>query len=359
VNKFLTPEQALAQIVRFLKEHKYIQEYSKEIVPAGSVPLGTYTANPDLDIFIVTKGNKRRMFSIIQRAFPSGQVKDGELDIWYVRDLYGYPVDFVIISEDEDKVQTLDHVKYYRKIMTPELSREIVQLKNMMKAMNLYGAELGGITGICCTRLVELYGSSEKALYEIFKSLVDHFEMFVEDPTLEDRNLFASVTKLKKCLMISRIGAYMQDGEVKWLEISDLFEQYNRVYKIIRKRSMTTDKEFSYVNSSVIRAFNELKQRISWWHPLYTYDIMFTPWEIYVGITIHLEEINKSTYEQIPVKSLTQKAINILADRGAKYNRELDCLIYERQPPFKNVYKFFEKALFERLKKKYLDMERV
>jgi hypothetical protein len=360
-NSFLTPEQVLAQTVRFLKEHKLIGAKAVEIVPAGSVPLGTYVGKPDLDIFIVVDDDGHHIMKNLQMIFPHGRNKDdAELDIWYVRNVHGYPVDFVIVRQDDVKVQTLEHVKYYRKIITAEMSGEIRKLKQLFKDFNCYGAELGGITGICCTRLIELHKTAEQSLYYILRCLIENYkDVFVEDPTLTGRNLFASVISIKRMKMISRLSKYFMDNHVK-VDIDYLFSHYDRVYKIIRRRrKYGTPKEFQHVNQSVEKSFNILKQNIRWWNPRMNHDILFTEWDIYVGISISPSEITKNTIEEIDTTRISQKSIDNLIGLGAKFDKERNILLYERELPFNNVWAVYEKYLYDRLDDRYIDYERI
>jgi len=194
-----TPEQACAEIMNRLRKVLTIPVLSIEA--GGSVPLGTYVGNPDIDIFILTKTIRGTMRDL-GIFFPHGRVKQGELDIWYVPDMYGYEVDFVVLDPDHIKIQTLDHTKYYMEIMTDELRDGIRYWKRFFKRINMYGAEMGGVTGICITRLAELYPDKQ----ELIQTLIDNLfnkEFIVEDPTLPGRDLLGQTEEMEFSIPIN------------------------------------------------------------------------------------------------------------------------------------------------------------
>ena len=67
---------------------------------------------------------------ILRHRYPKGAFKNGELEIYHVKDLYGYAVDFVIVDPDDPKVQTLEHVKYYMDKLDDGIRFRIRLLKN-------------------------------------------------------------------------------------------------------------------------------------------------------------------------------------------------------------------------------------
>ena len=51
----MEPEKVCMSLMRILREHILDPHEYEEIVSAGSVPLGTYIYEPDIDIFIKSK----------------------------------------------------------------------------------------------------------------------------------------------------------------------------------------------------------------------------------------------------------------------------------------------------------------
>jgi len=360
--ELLSPEMALIKVLDSLKKYVLINEDYEEIVPAGSVPLGTYVGIPDLDIFILVDGRTNSVMRALGRYYHDGHrktpVKDKGLSIWHVQNLHGYDVDFVVMDKADEKVQTLRHVKYYQEVLTDEMRGRIYWLKKFFKEINCYGAEVGGITGICITRLAELDDDIEVALHFLITNLLLS-RVFVEDPTLKGRNLFASVIGPKVVNMIDEINNYLTDGIYNDRDLDYFFDNYPRVYKIKRKKNVGTDKEFQLVYSAIRKTWKQLKQRIRWWGPRLEYDILVTPWDIYIGFRVTPEEITEPAVEKIPLCRLNQKSINELASRGAIYTVLTDTLDYPRKPPFRYVVRLFETQLQETLSGKGYYMERV
>lgn len=356
-----TPEQVLSRVVSHLRDRLPRDSY-EEIVPAGSVPLGTYVGHPDLDIFILTKQPRsiHRYLSIMYTwGKDKGAVDDEDLlNIYWVHNLHGYDVDFVIMDPENPKVQTLNHVKYYMRIMDDAMRDRVWGLKTFFKDINCYGAEVGGITGICATRLAEIYPDVNTALKTLAKSILMDDSAFIEDPTLSGRNLFASVVDMKKKIMVEEIHRFYTEGKVECRDYEYFVEHYKRILWIKRRPSLGTDKEFQFVYSMFNKSWNNVLQRVRWWHPLVTWDILMTPWDIYVGYTIEPEELEENAYELIPISKLNEESINKLMCNGGKRDILLDIIQYERQPPFKNLQKEFERELISKLSEKYLTIER-
>lgn len=352
-----SPEEALLKILEDVRGHLRYEAILR-IIPAGSVVLGTYVGKPDIDIFIETK-SKHGVMRGLQRAYPSGHEKRGELCIWHIPSLYGYPVDFVVIGEGEEKTQTLKHVEYFQRVLNDDMRERVRELKNFFKDINCYGAEVGGITGICITRMAEVFPTTKEALETLCNSLVMTGTFFIDDPVLGGRNLFASVTDLKKRIMVEEIMNFLHNQEHNVRDLGYFLEHYDRIYRIRRRRSMGTDREFQFIYGSVNKSWRATAQRIKWWNPFLDFDILIDERDIYVGASFYPEKLTEPAIERIPISKLTEKAIKELIKRGAKLNPLTDMLEYPRKPPFENVRKEFEKKLYERLSEKYIELERI
>lgn len=348
----MMPEQACIEIMSEIKQF-ISPSYVISIEPGGSVPLGTYVENPDIDIFILS----RRIQGVMRDLrvyFPNGKEKKGELDIWHIPKYKGYPVDLVVLDPDHVKIQTLDHTRYYMDIMTEELRERIKALKRFFKKINCYGAEVGGITGICCTRLAELYDNMWEAIDAVCVGSINrHF--IVEDPTLPGRDLFASMTIPKRMLLL-RLG--VRDPPFPDVDLQFMFDNYDRVYGIRRKKKLGTDIEYQFVTRCVNRAWGTATQRIRDWKPKLDYDTMFTPNIIYLGISVTPDKLTSSVSVKIKREKIPQEGIDSLKKKY-KVTITDEHVIYEKFPPFKNVMKAYEEALYNRLYDKYIEVERV
>jgi hypothetical protein len=359
LSRFYTPEQALSEIVRELNDRLHY-DY-KDIVPAGSVPLGLYVDDrPDLDVFIVTykPEDVEPVFKYLRGKFKGGRVKDGELDIWHLENYKGYPVDLVVIDQNNNRIQTLNHLQYYRDIMTDDMAKRIRWLKTFFKTINCYGAEVGGITGICCTRMAELHDDTRELFNELATTLMVKGHFYVEDPTLEGRDLFASVRGLKKRVMIREITNYLHEMDYG-VTLHTFFEDYRRVYKIRRKRSIGgVDKEWQFVYSCLKKSWRSLKNATSPWNVKIDYDTLVTEYDIYVGVRIDPDIIEHVAFDYIPLHVLKEEDKEKLLVKGAYESADGKNLVYPRMPPFKNVSREFERVFMERLQEKYNRIER-
>lgn len=347
-----SPEEALNQLLMDLKNELRFDPYD-EIVPAGSIALGTYVENPDIDIFILTP-KKSQIMRGLQRAYPFGHEKVGELTIWNA-ECYGYDVDFVMMEKGDEKVQTLKHVEHYKKLMTPEKINMVKELKRLFKRINCYSAETGGITGICLTELAMKYDTIAELLASLIIDLKYSDECFVEDPTLKGRNLFASVTKNKRKLMLKRLLKY------------PLCEQINEGYmtytyktlKIRRKLSMGTDREFQQINNIINKQWNLFSQKLKFWNPSLEYDILVLPLYIWVGVNTTPCFLDKDNYkiEHIPKNVLNERAMEALR-KIENVEEKKDEFAYTHYPPVEYVNDYFVHFhLIPELEKIYIDIE--
>ena len=347
-----TPEQACAKIISYLREHLV---YPVESIEAGgSVPLGTYVGEPDIDIFILCK-RKQGIIRDLRMFFPYGMEKaphsDDGLDIWFVPNLYGYPVDFVILDPDHIRIQTLEHTRYYMNIMTDELRERVKEIKRFFKRVNCYGAEVGGVTGICCTRLAELYPTAIEAVDTVVHNLYNR-DYIVEDPTLPGRNLLASVTEHKRFNLVWNSMHCFPD-----VDLAYFFENYGMVYEIKRIKRIGTDREYQFITRCVRKAWAEIKHRIKNWNPHMRFDTLFTPNTVYVGVKIVPNEIKNDVEIKIERSKLNDVALLKLMKKY-KVVHNTDYVRYYKPPPFTDVVREFEKGLYTRLAEVYIGVDR-
>ena len=344
-----TPEQALSQILEDLKK-ELIYDPVNRIIPAGSVALGTYVDEPDIDIFIETP-KKSQVMRGLQRMYPKGHEKAGELTIW-ASECYGYSVDFVIIEEGEEKTQTLKHVEYFKERLTPEKIEMIKKLKRIFKNINCYSAETGGVTGICLTTLAMNYDTIEDILTDMINDIVKGREFFVEDPTLKGRNLFACVVDFKRKLIVERLMYYNIDME------NITAYRYNKQLMIRRLPSVGIDREFQKVHTIITKQWNLMKNQLKWWAVNLDYDIWFSVDFIYVQFTLTPNMLSKNDIKNEIIKKevLNDRAVEALRMLSSVTEEETT-FIYAHKPPFLNLELEFRKRLVEELGKIYIDID--
>ena len=344
----------------FLQNNSQGVDGEKDIIIGGSVALETYSnlIGTDIDIFLKCV-NPTHLVQRLSAHFPKGIEKIGPLDIWYLPDYRGYPVDLVAIDKSNIIVQTLDHTAYYAKIITPEMRDQIIWLKEFFFIINCYGAEVGGITGICCTRMAEMWG--RLALVELETMYLNNGEVFIEDPVKEGRNLFASVQPHKMEKIMKHIQKFNRTGVVAYIRnVATMLESFDRVYRIRLRERKGIDLENQGITKSINLAFKELKQRIGRWEPSIDYDTMIIGNDCFVGVSLETKvSLLLPVLKMVPLKYLSEKDFATMDKKGTNYKISLNEVIITSTPPFKNSNKEFEKIFFERLEKEYIDYERL
>ena len=169
--------------------------YEAKVVPVGSTAKDTFLAGDfDVDVFVVSR-DYDKLFELAKYWKPNGHIKRGELLIWNFRE-NGFDVDLVFVSPEWEKFGTLRHTEFYRRALTERDREEIRKAKAFFKTYGVYGAEVGGITGIATEELVRKLGS----LDDICKAFLEkeHGTWWVQDPTAtRKRNLLASINKVR------------------------------------------------------------------------------------------------------------------------------------------------------------------
>ena len=176
-----------SKIARFYQEngiHVRIQD-------VGSTAKGTFVRGDfDVDIYVLTE-QPDRANELAKILFPQGSRKYGELLIWHFVENH-FDVDLVFAQPGHVKEDTLKHPEFFKKALTPEMKREVVKAKAFFKTNGLYGAEIGGITGVALEELTRRFGTFEK----VCRYLAECREKpFLQDPVLKQpRDLLASIT---------------------------------------------------------------------------------------------------------------------------------------------------------------------
>jgi len=217
---------------------------NKEIVLLGSVAKGTFlSGESDLDIFILFRKrmNKVQMKSelekIFRKAFPNENYQMNYAEHPYIKFRFmGLKVDVVPaykMKKAEERLTAVDrsvlHTKFILKNLSSKQKDEVRLLKKLLKANNLYGAEIKveGFSGYLCELLIIKYRTflgalkaAEKWNFPIiidvkkyykkpeYSGLVRHFnkDFIVIDPTDKNRNVAAALSEvnLKKFIKIAK-----------------------------------------------------------------------------------------------------------------------------------------------------------
>ncbi len=178
------------------------------IVPVGSTAKDTFLAgDTDIDIYVVST-NYKELYEKAKKTFPNGHRKHGELLIWSFK-YNGYDVDLVFTSPIHSKIDTIRHTDFYLKHLSPRDRDEVRKAKAFFKTHGVYGAEIGGITGVAIEELVRRYKTLENICRLFLEK--DLSELWLQDPVLKrPRNLLASITKSKYKRIRDACREYLQ-----------------------------------------------------------------------------------------------------------------------------------------------------
>jgi len=236
------------------KVRRIYSKYNAEIYPVGSTARDTFLPGAsDIDIYVLSP-NYQDLFEIAKLEFPEGHIKYGELLIWNFP-YKGFDVDLVFIPPDYEKRDTLYHTEFMLKHLSPEDRNEVRKAKAFFKSKGLYGAEVGGITGIAIEELVRQY----KTLENICRLFLKHGygELWIQDPVLKKpRNLIASITKNKYRKIQNACREYIDTGSFTYKKYTESdFKLEYKEYKIIEcsrrfDRALDYHTSLSICNSS-------------------------------------------------------------------------------------------------------------
>ncbi len=225
---------------------KLLKRYAgrKEVVLAGSIAKGTYLRErADVDIFVIFKKKipkmemKAELEKIMVGAFPGTRYQMNYAEHPYIRfHINGRTVDLVPaykMKEGGERLTAVDrsvlHTKYILKKLRKKQKKEVLLLKQMLRANEIYGAEIKveGFSGYLCELLIIRYGSFRKLRKEAakwklplvidlkkyykpkeYEKLVKQFDsrFIVVDPTDKNRNVAAALSEenLKKFILLCR-----------------------------------------------------------------------------------------------------------------------------------------------------------
>ena len=249
--KQITPSRAEATEVKKLAEStqralkKHLPKTVKTAL-AGSVAKGTFLKGAgDIDLFAIfpTSYSKQEMFKSLEKAakaaFPRTKRETGYAEHPYLRiHLKGKRLDLVPsykMKKGERVKSAVDrsqlHTEYVLSRLKPGQEKEVLLLKQFLKANLLYGAEIKtkGFSGYLCELMVLHYGSFENFLKAVslwklpvvidqekqYKTLraVPNFNspLTVIDPVDLTRNVAAVITHGNAQRLIFLAAAYLSN----------------------------------------------------------------------------------------------------------------------------------------------------
>jgi tRNA nucleotidyltransferase (CCA-adding enzyme) len=213
-----------------------------EIYDVGSTAKGTFVRGDfDVDLYVMTD-DPYRAYQLAQHFFPEGKRKYGELLIWHFI-VDRFDVDLVFARPGYVKEDTLKHPAFYRKALTPRMKYEVIKAKAYFKTKGVYGAEIGGITGVCVEELVRQHGSFDKLCSFLLENVR---KPFIQDPVLtRPRDLLASVTPRRWKQIRNACKEYLTTKKVEYKPFSeaDFRKRYYNyaILEFIRRRDRSVD----------------------------------------------------------------------------------------------------------------------
>jgi len=204
----------------------------------GSIAKGTWIrGDKDLDVFIILPREMGREslktvgLEIARRAAGEKWLESYAEHPYIEAEIEGFKVDIVPclrVEKAEEKATAVDrtpfHTRYVKEHLTEEQKDEVRVLKQFLKGIGAYGAEIkvGGFSGYLCELLVIKYGSFERLVEEVAdwkppvvidieghydspRKAVQVFEapLIVVDPVDRRRNVAAALTEEKLCTCIA------------------------------------------------------------------------------------------------------------------------------------------------------------
>jgi len=230
-----------------------------KVMPVGSTAKDTFVkGDTDIDIFIVAP-NYKDIYELFKKQLPQGRRKEGPTDIWhFIHE--GYDVDLVFIPPDHPRIATLIHTEFMNQNLTFQMKKEAIRAKAFFKTQGVYGAEIGGIVGIAVEDLVRRHGNIEK----ICAVLLSTPEIpFIPDPAIPDRNLLASLKKVRWKQLREACRRFLATHEFHYKAYAkqDFLSQKETWTHLHFERRRERPIDFHTALSACNHALNEIKNR--------------------------------------------------------------------------------------------------
>ncbi|VVB75224.1 CCA-adding enzyme [Candidatus Tiddalikarchaeum anstoanum] len=294
------------EIISKLEKESYSNNLDAEIVLGGSASRGTFmSGNHDLDFFFRFKNEddiKNYYRNIVEKCFENLVLMHGTRD--YFKFKYkGYEIEVIpsVKYDSPSKAKnTADisffHINYLRKKFekNPEMRKEVLLLKQFLKANELYGAESAknGFSGYASELLI--------VYFKTFKNLMDFFEnnkpkiildiekyykddkdvlkhlgetksnnpLIIVDPLLPKRNAAASVSYDIFSNFVFRIRQFLRQPLIKLfntrgLSISLVLERSNRRGTKVYDFKLKPDRnEYDIFKAKLLSKMKQLKKEL-------------------------------------------------------------------------------------------------
>ena len=277
-------------------KRKIARFYQEKGIPVrvqdvGSTAKGTFVRGDfDVDIYVLTD-QPEKAYELAKVLFPHGSRKYGELLIWHFVENH-FDVDLVFAQPGYVKEDTLKHSEFFKKSLTPEMKREVVKAKAFFKTKGLYGAEIGGITGVALEELIRKFGTFER----VCKYLSECKEKpFLQDPVLKKpRNLLASITPRRWRQIQQACRDYLATRAFTYKPFSE--EDFRRRYRnyVILEFARRKDKAVDFhtaqsVANRTARLLRNLEPEAS-----FESDVYVTDKKVLVALKAHPSRLSKT-----------------------------------------------------------------
>jgi len=236
---FIPSREEVAEVQEFISrlKSKLLNFYREnglkvEVFDVGSTAKGTFVRGDfDVDVYVLTD-DPDRAYMLGRHLFPQGKRKYGELLIWHFIANH-FDVDLVFARKGYVKEDTLKHPEFYRKMLSPKMKNEVIKGKAYFKTKGVYGAEVGGITGVAVEELVRQHNTFDN----VCRFLVESKEKpFLQDPVMhKPRDLLASVTPKR------------------WKQIQHACREYLATRKVTYKPFREEDFRSRYKNYAILQ----------------------------------------------------------------------------------------------------------
>ncbi len=238
--------RVISKVVRRLKEVSVSLNIDADIRVEGSIAKDTWiSGDRDIDIFIrlpkqIGKAGLERIgLEIARRAAGNRWVECYAEHPYIEAEIEGFKIDLVPcfnVSRAEEALSSVDrtpfHTEYVKSHLKRELRDEVRLLKQFMKGIGVYGAEIKvqGFSGYLCELLVIHYGSfidvlREASQWKPYSTIIDiegYYEspedalrifnapLVVVDPVDPSRNVAAALSLSKMCEFIAAARIFLR-----------------------------------------------------------------------------------------------------------------------------------------------------
>jgi hypothetical protein len=209
-------EKVISQIRDYFPEAKgdYSSWENVDIKEVGSTVKGTFVrGSTDIDFYLIGS-EPDKIYTCIQKIFPNGKPKKGQLVIWNVF-IEEMDIDLICASPKFSKREdTLKHAEFYSTHLNKYMKFEIIKAKAYLKTKGLYGSEMGSIVGVCIEELIR----QKKTWLEACKFLAFSSKRpTLQDPTMtKPRDFLASIIPEKWSKLMQCCYQYIQSPHFKY-----------------------------------------------------------------------------------------------------------------------------------------------